>query len=354
MDILVFGAGVLGTLYATRLQEAGHRVSLVARGARLAELREHGIVLESAQSGRWTAVGVNIVEALAPDDRYDLAIVLVRHDQLAGALPTLAANRRIPTVLLMVNNASGPSEAVQALGHGRVLLGFPGAGGARRGHVVRYNVLPGWLQATTLGELDGRSTPRLRTVAAALRRAGFPVEISGDIDAWLKTHVAWVSPVANALYMVGGSNDDLAHTRDGVVLMVRAIREGFRVLRAHGIPITPARLRLFEWLPEPLLVVAWRRVLATRFAATVIAGHANAARSEMAALAAELRALAAGTGVPTPAMDELAAYADPAQPTAPVGSARLPLRWQGLLLALTMAAGLALAVRLRRACSKKP
>lgn len=351
--ILVFGAGVLGSLYATRLQEAGHQVSLLARNRRLAELREHGIVVESPATGRWTVVGVRLVEALAPDDAYDLAIVLVRKDQLSAALPALAANRRTPNILVMANNASGPGELVEALGRERVILGFPGAGGAREGHVVRYSLLPGWLQPTTIGELDGRTTPRLRAIARALRRAGFPVALCADMDAWLKTHVAWVGPVAGALYMAGGSNYRLARTRDGVVLMVRAIREGFAVLRARGIPVTPARLRLFEWLPEPLLVAIWQRVLATRFAETVMARHAVAAREEMAGLDAEFGALVSGTGVPTPARDRLASYLDPAAPPLPEGSAGIAMRWQGVWLALALAAGLLVGTTLRTGRSRR-
>ncbi len=46
MKILFYGAGVLGSLYAARLQEAGQEVSILARGQRLADIREHGIVLE--------------------------------------------------------------------------------------------------------------------------------------------------------------------------------------------------------------------------------------------------------------------------------------------------------------------
>jgi ketopantoate reductase len=46
MKILVFGAGVVGTLYAARLQEAGHQVTVLARNSRLADVRRHGLVLE--------------------------------------------------------------------------------------------------------------------------------------------------------------------------------------------------------------------------------------------------------------------------------------------------------------------
>ncbi len=51
MDILIYGAGVVGSVYAARLQEAGHNVSLLARGQRTVSLRTHGIQLEDASIG---------------------------------------------------------------------------------------------------------------------------------------------------------------------------------------------------------------------------------------------------------------------------------------------------------------
>ena len=83
-------------------------------------------------------------------------------------LPALAGNERTPDVLFMLNNAAGPGEMVDALGKGRVLLGFPVAAGWREGHEVVHLGLPDRLQGaqkTPLGEPDGGTTPRgLRTL----------------------------------------------------------------------------------------------------------------------------------------------------------------------------------------------
>jgi len=220
----------------------------------------------------------------------------------------LAANQHTPNVLFMCNNASGPDEMVRALGSERVLLGFPGAGGVREEHVVRYVVVSGRNQATTFGELDGKTTARLRDIARAFKAAGFPVETSRNMDAWLKTHVVKVSPVANALYMAGGDNHRLAHRRDALVLMVRAMREGFRVLRALDIPILPSKLKIVEWLPEPIVVSLMRLMVNSKEAEITMAGHANVAREEMKQLADEFRTLARAASVPTPAMDRLYAF----------------------------------------------
>jgi Ketopantoate reductase PanE/ApbA len=49
--ILIFGTGVIGSVYGERLLAAGHDVVLLARGGRLRDLRESGLVLRNAQTG---------------------------------------------------------------------------------------------------------------------------------------------------------------------------------------------------------------------------------------------------------------------------------------------------------------
>jgi hypothetical protein len=59
------------------------------------------------------------------------------------------------------------------------------------------------------------------------------------MDAWLKAHIALLMPgLAPALYVAGTDTHLLARTRDGLILTIRAIREGLRVLWALEIPIT--------------------------------------------------------------------------------------------------------------------
>ena len=107
-------------------------------------------------------------------------------------------------------------------------MGFPGAAGYPDGDRIRYLVLSAREQPTTLGELDGRPSERIRAIAAAFKQAGFPVAVSPRMDAWLKTHAAEVTPTVMALYMCGGDRSRLALNRDALMLMLRAIREGYR------------------------------------------------------------------------------------------------------------------------------
>lgn len=306
--ILFFGAGVLGSLYAARLKQSGQAVTVLARGKRFRDIKEYGIVLEHALTGKKEVVAVPVIEHLLVNDCYELIVVLVRKNQLDSVLPMLAAHKNTPDILFMVNNPSGYADLVKAVGQKRVVLGFAGAGGTRVGNAVRYVVLSRFLQPTTFGEPDGSSSARLKEIMQIFSRAGFPTAMTSNMDAWQKTHVAWISPLANALYKVHCDNYLLARSPQLVRMVVRAVREGFNVLRVLGIPITPTKLRPWEWIPEYLLVHSLMLWADTKHFKTVAVEHTAVSVDEMQQIADEFRLLALTTSVATPATDELRLY----------------------------------------------
>jgi 2-dehydropantoate 2-reductase len=308
MGILVVGAGVIGSFNAARLKEAGQDVTLLARGRRLADLREHGVVLENFRTGRRTTTQVPLVERVGPEDDYDLALVIVRRNQIPSVLPMLALNRRIPSVLFLGNNAAGAKEMVHALGRERVLTGMVNAGGERDGHVVRY-IWARWFPIL-FAELDDRPTPRTEAIARMFRRAGLPARVVKNVEAYQKTHAAGVPPLAGALYMAGGDIRRLAHMPQLLRLLVQGCREALRALRAEGTPLRPSATRLLEWIPMPILLLALRLFFDTRLAVVGGQGHGNAAPDEMKELADEFREILRRSGHPSPACDVLFAQVD--------------------------------------------
>lgn len=325
MRILVYGAGNIGTLSAALLKESGQDVSILARGERLAAIRDRGVQLEEVGTGKLTLVPVKAVETLDPDDQYDLVLVVLPKKGVSEVLPTLAANGRTSSFLFFGNNAAGPGEMIEALGRERVLLGFPGAGAVGQHHRrIRYLILSAREQPTTIGELNGSMSPRIEAIAQALEAAGFPVSICPNMDAWLKTHAAEIVPTVCALYMAGDDVGRLSRTPDALVLMLRAIREGYRVLAALGIPILPRSHRIFRWIPEPLLLLIMRRTLESD-TWSVKVGHALDARDEMKTLAAELCELAERTGIDTPSLEMLSRHLESRIAPVPEESSQTPL-----------------------------
>lgn len=310
MDILVYGAGVIGSFYAARLKAAGQNVSLLARGQRAVSLRAHGIQLEDALTGRRTTTPISVVEQLAPTDSYDIVLVTVRFDQLPAILPVLAANHQVSTLLFLVNNPVGMRQCEQ-LDPQRVVLGFPALGGVRRGDVVQY-IAPRQV-STMLGEVDGRVTPRLRQLAALFKQAGFAVGLSRDMQAWLKTHAIFDMGIIAAVMMAGKKSAQLARSRRNVVMLVQAIREGLLALQALGEPLTPFYLiLLFLWLPRWLTVILLQFVLRMRVSTLGIDAHLDddgeerSQVEEVRQMAKEIMAQLRSSPIATPTLNRLA------------------------------------------------
>jgi 2-dehydropantoate 2-reductase len=280
MKLLVYGAGVLGSLFAARLHEAGLDVSLLARGERLAALRRNGVQLAEGNSPTVRRVPVPAVEH--PAGGYDLTAVFVRTHQVDAVLESLAGLDG--DVLFLLNWAAGPEPLGAVIGAERVLLGFGTAGGTMDGDVVRYRPAGRMtrLVPMPIGEPDGRSTPRLERIVRAFRAVGINAKAEPRMDAWLKTHAAFEVPLGQAVRTAGGPRA-LADDPDAVRGMVRLMRQRLAALPTPPVPRGFVALRT---LPEGLLVAVLRRFLRSPTAAHSGLNDASAAA------AAELERLA--------------------------------------------------------------
>ena len=153
--------------------------------------------MDDADSGQRTEISLPVLNELSRDDRYDLALVPVRSEQLASTLPILLDMGDRPDVLFFGNTMGHQSELVTALGD-QALFGFPAAGGVREGAIVRYVLIH--QQKTMLGEAGGTSTTRIRRLRTTFGDADFPTNVSDNIGGWMLGHSAFVVPIAFALY----------------------------------------------------------------------------------------------------------------------------------------------------------
>lgn len=71
MKVLIYGAGVIGSIFAGRLAASGQDVTVLARGKRLEELRQNGVVLSVPGENTAERIPVKVIDLLAPEDIYD-------------------------------------------------------------------------------------------------------------------------------------------------------------------------------------------------------------------------------------------------------------------------------------------
>ena len=273
MRILIFGAGVIGSLYASLLAEAGYDVSIYARGRRLESLAQDGLLLKS--KGKIRKAPVKVLSKLEPEDRYDLVFLTVRENQLHTALAELRKNSS-PTIVTMVNSLETYDGWEAICGAGRIIPAFPGAGGGFDGSVLDAALTPRLIQPTTFGKTDGRE----RELARVLRQAKIPYQIVPDMHAWQLCHLAMVVPIADAYYEAA---DPENAGRDAVLMRKTAerIRDNLNTIAARKVRLSPGKMQAFRLLPASLVGWVLGFVFRSSFGDRFMYRHSMKAPDEM-------------------------------------------------------------------------
>ena len=280
MRILIYGAGVIGSLYAALFAESGIETAVYARGQRLESLRREGLRYE--RNGAIRTADVRALDTLRKDDIYDFIFLTVRENQLHEALTQLRENQS-PHIVTMVNSLEDYGRWEQLCGAGRIIPAFPGAGGGFEDGVLHAALTPRLIQPTTFGILAPEQAPQAKQLKAVFRRAGIPCQQVRDMHAWQLCHLAMVVPIADAYYEAddpanaGANRAVMAHT-------AKTLRENFRALAQSGVHLSPAKMQIFRYLPLPVMRLALKITFQSRFGDVFMYRHAMKAPDEMCQL----------------------------------------------------------------------
>ena len=253
--ITIVGAGAIGSSLAFLLAKAGHQVSVVARGERLAQLRRDRAIV-TVEGDR------AVVEVVETVRSADLILVPVRPWQIDALLPMLKASTA--PVMFMFNAWSELPALREAVGRDRFSWAFPAIVAALRDGKLEVRVVPRALervQITTLGAMSDFRPSWLDGWAQTFTAAGIPTVECSDMEAWLATHAAVMTPLMTA----GVTSMTRSLSWVEAVGVVDAWRSGFAQVRQRGLEVTPSSVTALASTPRWLLGAAlW---LASRFGA---------------------------------------------------------------------------------------
>ena len=286
MRILIYGAGVIGSLYAALFSASGVDTTVYARGRRLADLRQNGLRYE--KGGRIQTADVRVLDVLMKDDIYDFIFLTVRENQLHEALVQLWENQG-PYIVTMVNSLEDYSQWEALCGTGRIIPAFPGAGGGFEDGVLHGALTPRLIQPTTFSILPPEQEPEAKRLKALFKGAKIPYQQVADMHAWQLCHLAMVVPIADAYYEAsdpanaGAERTVMAHTAE-------ALRKNFRTLRRNGVRLSPAKMQIFRFLPLPVMQLVLKITFQSSFGDVFMYRHAMKAPDEMRQLHAQFYA----------------------------------------------------------------
>lgn len=116
MKYVVIGAGGTGGILGTQLAKGGHDVTLIARGAHLAAIKERGgLFVDRVWNG--TAETISVKACIMDDyqDTPDVVLVCVKGYSIAGVVPFIERVAGPHTVVLPILNIYGTGGKLQAM-----------------------------------------------------------------------------------------------------------------------------------------------------------------------------------------------------------------------------------------------
>jgi 2-dehydropantoate 2-reductase len=228
MNTLIVGTGALATLFAARLSEAGHSVSMLGTWqAGLSALRKEGARILDAD-GIERAFPVHATDDPREVGDAKFALVLVKAWQTERAAHQLSNCLAQDGLAVTLQNGLGNRETLmRELGPGRVALGVTTAGATVLG--------PGLVRAGGEGILSLERNPAIGALEAALQSAKFNVQTVADVQSlmWGKLVInAAINPLTALLRIPNG---ELLQRPAARGLMSMLAREAAAVAEAEAI-----------------------------------------------------------------------------------------------------------------------
>ena len=277
MRLLIYGAGVIGSLYAALFAQAGYDTSVYARGKRLAVLQTKGLLYK--EGNQVNKANISVLSRLRDDDNFDFIFLTVREEQLYQALAELKTNQS-SCIVTMVNSIDDYKKWEAIYGKGRILPAFPGAGGGIQDDVLNGALTPWLVQPTTFAEISGNKTERARQLSKIFQKAHIPYQDVKDMHVWQLCHLGMVVPLADAYYEAknpekAGSETTLMHKT------ACRLKRNFRLLKKDLGTLSPWKMNLFPIAPLPVLTALLSAVYQSNFGDRFMYQHAVKAPEEM-------------------------------------------------------------------------
>jgi 2-dehydropantoate 2-reductase len=231
--VLVMGAGAVGGFYGAALAERDHAVTFVARGAHLLAIQERGLTIRSESRSSTLRPVHAVADPAEAGGDFDLVLFTVKgYDTETAAQALRAAVGRETVVLTLQNGVESGDRLGAMLGADRVLVGTTLLATTVDEPGVIDQANP--VRRIELGEPSGEVTPRLESIAAALRDAGVEVRVTTDVRRAVWDKFVRLAPGATLATVCRATIGEVRSTPEGAALYRALIAETVAVGRAAG------------------------------------------------------------------------------------------------------------------------
>lgn len=237
MRIAVYGAGGVGGYFGGRFAQAGAEVHFIARGPHLQAIRDHGLRVRSVKGDFETRVSATDDPAdIGPCDFVLFCVKTFDTDAAAARLGPLVGSDT--AVISLQNGVENEEKLARAIGEDHVM----GAAAFIFARIAEPGVIlhTGGPASITIGELDGRESPRARRLLACCELAGFEAALSASIKTVLWAKLAFICAQAGMTAAVRLPIGEIRAAAAAWAAFSRLVAEVCAVADADGNPVPPA------------------------------------------------------------------------------------------------------------------
>lgn len=286
MDVLVYGAGVIGCYLTHVLCRAGSDVTLLARGGWRSVLETEGLTIRHHLQRKTTTDHPRVTGQLDRSHHYDAVFCVMSYHQVGAVLDDLAA-ADADAVILVGNNLSAleMERAVRARSgpEKQILFAFQLTAGKRE---AKYAVCERAGAGTMdIGFLEAPAPEGLRRkVERLFQGTGYRLRWHDSMESFLKCHAAAILPLG---YLAYGAGCDFGRTTgEQRRRSMAASLEGYELLLRLGYTVVPeGDDRYYRPGPQRLVMRALLFLMSkTAIGELVAAAHCRHAVAEMEAI----------------------------------------------------------------------
>ena len=233
MNVLVFGAGALGSVLGALLSEA-HDVTLVTRGEHLESIKKNGLVIDGLLKGTYDLPVAESTEGLG---KFDLILITTKSYDTEIAGKACARVLSEESIILTVQNGIGNAEKLgSCVGTNRIVIGVTS--------MAAHMTIPGIVKYVAEGDIILGSIIRhsnARSIAQeAFEEAHIRTSMTDNIEG-----VVWAKAILNAAI---NPLTAIRKCKNGLILRDDTLRteamkvceEGMQVAATKRIRLEPA------------------------------------------------------------------------------------------------------------------
>jgi len=230
MNIVIYGTGGVGGYFGARLEQAGNKVTFIARGKHLKAIKQNGLQLKSIK-GNYLVHPANAVDSISKVKDIDLILIGVKTWQLQEVAKEIKPHLGKNTMVIpLLNGVENQNILCSVIDKKHVLGGLCKIVSMVEDYGVINHI--SYEPTIVFGELDNKKTKRALKLEELFLKAGFKTNLSEDIQTEIWTKFLFITTVSGMGALTRSTIGEMLENVEIKLLMYKTAEEVLAIAKA--------------------------------------------------------------------------------------------------------------------------